>query len=146
MLEAALTALQDLPPVVALRFSRWSYASVNAAHIVGIALLFGAIVPMDLRLMGCWRSVPIRALTRILIPVAIAGLVLTIAAGALLFATRAVEYVDKPVFLVKMTLVACGIANALLLRRAAQWEAQQAAVSVAPPWRLQAAGAFSILL
>jgi hypothetical protein len=142
----SLMALQDWAPIAALRSSRWTYASVNAAHIVGIALLFGAIVPLDLRLMGWWRSVKIRALARILVPVAAAGLALAIAAGLLLFATRAAEYAGTTLFLVKMALVACAIANALLLRTAAQWQMQQAIVGVMPPLRLRAAGAVSILV
>jgi hypothetical protein len=146
MAVEALAAIQDWAPIAALRSSRWTYASVNAAHIVGLALLFGAIVPLDLRLMGCWRSAPIRALARILVPVAAAGLALAIAAGLLLFATRAAEYAGKALFLVKMALVACGIGNALLLRMAAQWETQQAIVGAMPPLRLQAAGGVSIIV
>ena len=70
MLVEWLTALQELAPVAALRSARWTYAAVNAGHITGIALLFGAIVPLDLRLMGCFRQVPIRTLARVLVPVA----------------------------------------------------------------------------
>jgi hypothetical protein len=146
VLNEALTTLEQLLPVAALRYSRWSYATVNATHIVGIAVLFGSIVPMDLRLMGWWRSVPIRTLARILIPVAIAGLILAVSAGFLLFSIRAVEYAGTTLFQVKMALVVCGVANALLLRLATQWEAQQTVVGVVPPLRLRAAGAVSILL
>lgn len=146
MLAESLTALQEWAPIAALRSSRWTYASVNAAHIAGFALLYGAIVPLDLRLMGAWRSVPVRALARVLVPIAAAGLLLAMAAGLLLFSTRAVEYAGKPLFLVKMALVVCGFANALLLRRAAEWEAQQSTVAVMPPLRLQVAGAVSIVL
>src|SRR3546814_3617112 len=49
MLADALAALQNLEPVAALRASRWVYPLVNTAHIAGIALLFGAIAPLDLR-------------------------------------------------------------------------------------------------
>jgi hypothetical protein len=146
MLVEWLTALQDLPFVAELRNSRWSYAAVNASHIVGIALLFGAIVPLDLRLMGCWRSVPIRALARILVPVAASGLLLAVAAGALLFSIRAVQYAGTALFQVKLALILCAIANALLLRIATQWEASKDAAGVRPPPRLRAAGALSITL
>ena len=98
MLTAWLTAIQDLPFAAALRSARWTYAAVNAGHIVGIALLFGAIVPLDLRLMGCWRSVPVRTLARILVPVAAAGLAIAITAGLLLFSIRAVEYTGTTLF------------------------------------------------
>lgn len=146
MLFDVLTALQEWAPVAALRHSRWTYASVNAAHIVGLALLFGAIVPLDLRLMGLRRTVPIQVMTRTLLPLAISGLVLAIVAGLLLFSTRAVEYASMTLFQVKIALVACALLNILLLHRTAQWEAQQTAVDVAPPLRLRIAGALSIAL
>jgi hypothetical protein len=141
-----LAALEQVPFVAALRNSRWTYATVNASHIVGLALLFGAIVPLDLRLLGCWRSVSIRILARILVPVAAGGLTLAVAAGLLLFATRATEYAALTLFWVKLTLIVCGIANALLLRTAKHWEASQAATDITPPPRLRAAGALSIAL
>jgi hypothetical protein len=146
MLTEWLTALEAVPFVAELRNSRWTYATVNASHIVGIALLFGAIVPLDLRLAGCWRSVPIRTLARILVPVAACGLALAVAAGLMLFATRATEYAALTLFWIKLALIACGVANALLLRTARQWEASQTIVNTIPPPRLRAAGALSIAL
>ncbi|HSL79976.1 MAG TPA: DUF2214 domain-containing protein [Pseudolabrys sp.] len=146
MLFDALTALQDWVPIAALRNSRWIYASVNAAHIVGIALLFGAIVPLDLRLMGWRRTVPIGTMARVLLPVAIAGLALALVAGLALFSVRATKYAATGLFQLKMALLICAITNAFLLHRAVQWEAHQAAVSVIPPLRLQVAGAVSITL
>lgn len=141
-----LAAIQDLAPVAALRNSRWTYAVVNASHITGIALLFGAIVPLDLRLIGSWRQVPIRALAKVLLPVAAFGLTLAIAAGVLLFSIRAVQYAGMTLFQIKMALVACGIGNALLLRRATAWEKAAYETGAMPPGRLRAAGALSIAL
>jgi len=146
MLIDALAALQDWAPVAALRHSRWAYASVNAAHMVGIALLFGAIVPLDLRLMGWRRMLPIGTMVRALLPVATAGLGLAVVAGLALFSVRAVKYAGTGLFQVKMALVACAVSNALLLKHAAQWEAQQTKTGFAPPPRLRVAGALSIVL
>jgi hypothetical protein len=146
MLFDALTALQDWAPIAALRNSRWTYASVNAAHIVGIALLFGAVVPLDLRLMGWRRAVPIGTMARVLLPVAIAGQALALVAGLALFSVRATKYAATGLFQLKMALLICAITNAFLLHRAVQWEAHQAAVSVIPPRRLRVAGAVSIAL
>jgi hypothetical protein len=146
MIEEWLAALQALPPVAELRASRWGYAAVNACHIAGIALLFGAVVPLDLRLMGWRRSLPIRTLAGILVPVAAVGLTLAIAAGVLLFSIRAVEYAGTTLFQVKMALIACALGNALLLRRASHWEAASAATNAWPPLRLRIAGGLSIML
>jgi hypothetical protein len=146
MLVDWLTALQELAPVAALRSSRWTYAVVNASHITGIALLFGAIVPMDLRLLGCFRQIPIQALARILVPIAASGLLLAIVAGTLLFSIRAVQYAGTALFQIKLALIACGLANALLLRKAVAWEAARQKTWDTPPLRLRVAGAVSIAL
>jgi hypothetical protein len=117
LLFSALESVQTSPPIVALRLSTFAYPVVNTAHIIGIALLFGAILPLDLRLLGAWPSIPPAVLARVLIPVAICGLLLAMATGALLFSVGAVRYAGLGVFQLKMLLVLAGTANALLLRR-----------------------------
>ncbi len=120
-MDAILAALESLPPVQALRFSRWTYAAVNTAHIFGIALLFGAITPLNLRFFGFWKGVPAQTLMRVLSPVAAAGLALAVAAGFLLFATRAREYAANPFFLAKAALVALAGLSALLFHLKHGW-------------------------
>src|SRR3546814_14395696 len=96
MLADALAALQNLEPVAALRASRWVYPLVNTAHIAGIALLFDALAPLDLRLLGAWRRVPLPLLARVLQPVAAARLALAVRAGPLLLARTATKYAPTP--------------------------------------------------
>jgi hypothetical protein len=102
----------------ALAASVWVYPLINAGHLLGVALLVGGIVPVDLRLLGAWRPVPLQAFGRPLIRCAAFGLILAAACGVLLFITRASEYVVSGFFLAKMGVVALGIANALALRLA----------------------------
>jgi hypothetical protein len=145
MLAEALTALQNLEPVAALRTSRWVYPLVNTAHIAGLALLVGAIAPLDLRLLGAWRSVPLHLLARVLQPVAAAGLALAVAAGLALFAVSATKYAATPVFLVKLVLIAAALANAALLRRHPDWVlARVPGLAAEPGPRLKAAAAVSL--
>ncbi|HEU0222575.1 MAG TPA: hypothetical protein VFR34_10265 [Paracoccaceae bacterium] len=129
-------ALQSLPLAALVRGSTWAYAGVNAAHIFAISLLVGAILPLNLRLLGFWPSVPLAGLTRILRPVAAAGLTLAILSGSLLFLTRAPDYVATPLFRLKLALAAIGILNALLhsLRP----------LDALPPARQRFAGALSL--
>jgi hypothetical protein len=108
--------------------------------------MFGAIVPLDLRLMGWRRGVPIRVMTATLLPVAITGFALAVTAGFALFSVRAVEYAGLGIFQVKLALIACALTNAFLLHRAVQWEAGQMATGIMPPLRLRVAGAISISL
>ncbi|MDP9423753.1 MAG: hypothetical protein M3Q19_13145 [Pseudomonadota bacterium] len=140
MLADALAALEELPAIVELRESYLVYPLVNTVHIVGIALLFGAIVPLDLRLAG-WRreAASLDGLSRLLLPVAIFGFLLAAAAGLLLFATDARAYAASPLFQAKLLLIALALANALALRRV-DWR------SAGPSMRVAFAGAASVTL
>jgi hypothetical protein len=136
-----LGALEALPLVEALRLSSWAYPAVNTLHIVGIALLFGAIVPLDLRLAG-WRrqAASLASLSSVLLPVAVFGFILAALSGLLLFVTDARAYAASPLFWAKLVLIAAALGNAWLLRRV-DW--QNPAVYAR---HLALAGAASILL
>lgn len=140
----ALTALQNTALPSALRSSRWVYPVVNAGHILGLALLFGAILPLDLRLLGFWPNLPVRPLARVLIPVAITGLVISLTSGLLLFSVGAAKYAATPLFQVKLLLILAAVANALLLRRTADWTLAQVPEMPVNSRRLQWAGGLSI--
>lgn len=138
MLTSLVEALEGTALSQALRASLWLYPMVNIGHVLGIALLFGAIVPLDLRLLGLWRGVPVDHLARALVPVAATGLVLAVCTGALLFTTRPADYVVEPLFGVKVSLLAAAVINALLLRRVPRWRQGGGGSGVA--------GALSIML
>jgi len=121
MLDTFATALQETGLSQALRASLWLYPLVNTAHLLGIAMLFGAIAPLDLRLMGLWKRVPLEPLARILLPMAVGGLTLAVATGALLFVTRPRDYVVEPLFAIKLALILAAVVNALRLRSSAAW-------------------------
>lgn len=86
---------------------------MNTAHVFGIAVLVGGILPLDLRLLGLWPQVEAAPLIRVLVPMAAAGLILALCSGVLLFAVRPVEYAANPAFLAKIVLVSVGAASAL---------------------------------
>jgi hypothetical protein len=135
-----LEALEQAAPVAALRESTLAFPLVNAAHIIGIALLFGSIVALDLRLLG-WRrdAGSAEAFTRLLVPVAVGGLLIAIPSGLLMFATDARGYAASSLFQAKIVLVILAIGNALWLRAAERRRP-------ARPSRAALAAAASILL
>jgi hypothetical protein len=137
---AIFEALEQAAPIVALRESTLAFPLVNALHIIGIALLFGSIVARDLRLLG-WRrdAGSAEAFTKLLVPVAMGGLLIAIPAGLLMFATDARAYAASPLFQAKMALVILALGNALWLRAAERRGS-------APPSRAALAAAASILL
>ncbi|WP_290649244.1 DUF2214 domain-containing protein [Aquisalimonas sp.] len=117
MIAEALVSVEAWAPIVALRNSVLAYPIVNAAHVLGVALLVGSIVPLDLRLAGLWRSIAIEPLWRVLSRTAGAGFVLALMTGLLLFATRATEYVESTLFLGKLGLIVVAGLNAIWVSR-----------------------------
>jgi uncharacterized membrane protein SirB2 len=95
-----------------LRASRWTYPLVNTGHVVGIAILVGAVVPMDLRLLRIVPGPDPDAVAAFLRPFAITGLVLAGGFGALLFAANATEYAQNNWFRLKLALLVLALANA----------------------------------
>src|SRR5439155_27179374 len=98
---------------------------VNLSHILGVASLFGAIVILDLRLMGVWRRTPLAALAAAAAPVAAFGFALAATSGIGLLATKATEYIGNPFLYIKFPAVAIGVVNALALSLAPAWNARR---------------------
>jgi hypothetical protein len=116
-----LQALADWPVAAALRRSAIAYPLVNAAHIISLGLLLGAITTLDLRLLGLFRAHPVAVLGPPLWRVAACGLALAAVTGFLLFSTRPLAYAENPAFLTKLGLIGLGLLNLLVLRFNAHW-------------------------
>jgi hypothetical protein len=145
MIGEWLVALEATAVAGALRGSVWVYPLVNAVHILGVALLVGAMLPLDLRLLGAWRSVPLAPLWRVLTRTAGAGLGLAMICGTLLFITRATEYAASSLFISKMVVVGVGTANAVALRTLGpEAIAPMRSALEKPPVQVQLAGGISL--
>jgi hypothetical protein len=101
----------------------WTYAVVNLLHLFGIALLFGCILVLDLRLLGAWRSVPLVWLSRPTVTLAGFGFALAAITGVGLLATKATEYVGNPFLFIKFPAIALALLNVALVHRSAAWRA-----------------------
>lgn len=141
-----MAALEATGLAVALRNSVWIYPLVNAGHILGVALLIGGIVPLDLRLMNVWRPAPVGVMWRIGTRTAGAGLFLATGCGLLLFIARAGAYTGSAIFLVKMAVIAVGMLNIIVLHRIApahRWQQDDGPPHLTPGVRV--AAGFSML-
>lgn len=117
-----LVAVETSTLAVALKASRNIYPFVNALHIIAIGALFGAILALDLRLLGLARSVPARPLALYLPRVAGCGLALAVLSGALMFSVQPFDYVGNRAFLLKIALVGVGALHALSVHASASWK------------------------
>jgi hypothetical protein len=85
---------------------------LEAVHIVGIALLLGSLVLVELRVWGAGEELPLRALARLALPVTVAGFGLVALSGLLLFASQPNEMLGNRTFLLKLGLVSLAGLNA----------------------------------
>ncbi|OWV64627.1 hypothetical protein ATY76_20085 [Rhizobium sp. R339] len=135
----ALEWLQATALAVALRRSATLYMFVNAAHILAIGLLVGAILPLDLRLAGFFRKVPVEIIAPFLSRAAGIGLAAAILTGFCLFSVRAVESAGNPAFLAKLGLIGLGLLNLLTVHLGRGWKTAISIGIVRPGLRLSAA-------
>jgi hypothetical protein len=101
----------------------WTYSFVNLSHILGVASLFGSVLILDLRLLGCWRRVPIAMIAAVALPVARTGFCVAATTGVGLLATKATEYIGNPFMLIKFPAIAIALVNVAIVHRSAAWQA-----------------------
>lgn len=128
--------LESLPLSQAMRSEIWLYPIVEVVHIVGFAVLVGAITLFDLRVLGWSRMLPVNALARHLLPWALAALLLIVPAGLLMFATQPQDFVGNQVFILKLGLIALAGANAAwfhigVYRSVERWNTETTAPALA---------------
>jgi hypothetical protein len=86
----------------------WVWPLCEILHFMGMALLFGTVGLLDLRILGFGKGVPISALQK-LVPVGVFGFVLNAATGFIFVAGNALggpmAYFENLAFLIKMGLI-----------------------------------------
>ena len=127
-----------------MREALYAYPAAETAHIAGIALLFGSIAIVDLRLLGLGKRIPLNALVAFAVPWSLAGFLIAAAAGLLMFTAHAQEFLTQPVFMLKMGLILAGGINAAMLHTGPL--RATAGVDVVPSARVRVAAAISLVL
>jgi len=146
MMAALLETVGHWPGALWLQRSGTAYLLVNAAHILGIGLLVGAILPLDLRLLGLIRGAPLAALAPFLTRAAGCGLALAVLTGAWLFTVKPLEYAANPAFLWKLGLLALALVNIALQHRGVALAAALATERPAARVRASALASFTLWL
>jgi hypothetical protein len=91
----------------------WVYPLLEVVHIVGIALLLGSLVLLELRVWGWARELPLRTLAGLALRVTLLGFVLAAASGGLMLASQWSELQGNRALITKMVLLALAGVNAL---------------------------------
>jgi len=118
-----LQAISGWPGAAFLQEHWVAYLVVNAAHILGIGLLLGAILPLDWLLLRSTRGRDLPTLGPFLVRAATMGTALAVTTGLWLFSVKPLEYAENPAFLFKVTLLVLAICNIALQHRGEYFDA-----------------------
>lgn len=91
----------------------WVWPLAETLHFLGLALLFGTIGPLDFRLLGFMRHLPVSAF-RALVPWAVAGFVLNLATGLIFLVATPDQYMSNISWWLKALFLAIAGLNVLL--------------------------------
>ncbi len=95
-----------------LRTHPFAYPLLEVLHIIGIALLLGNLVLLELRVWGWGKALPVKDLAQMALLVAVCGFGLAAATGLLMFASQALELLANRAFVIKMLLLTLAACNA----------------------------------
>jgi len=82
----------------------WTWPAAETLHFIGLTLLFGVAIMVNLRAMGMVKGVPFMSLHRLL-PMGVFGFLLCLLTGMMFFVGNAERYVAVPTFFVKIGLI-----------------------------------------
>ena len=149
-LTGLLSALEDTPLASAMRGEfggEWLFPIVETLHVMSLAMLFGSIVMVDLRLVGAAsRGSAVSSLSREVLPYTWGAFVCAILTGTLMFVSKAHVYFHNLQFQLKFLCMLLAGVNMLVFhfgvyRHVLEWDERYP-----PPRAARLAGALSITL
>ena len=126
--------------------STYGFAAIDMFHIAAVAVVFGTIAILDLRLTGmAFLDFSVTDLSRQVLPWTWTAFVIAAITGVLMFTGQAVKYSMNFAFLVKLALMAIAGLNVVAFhfvtyRSVAKWDH-----GVPAPWSAKLAGALSLV-
>jgi low affinity Fe/Cu permease len=101
-----------------IRNSVWLFPAIEAVHLLGLAMMGGFVLIVDMRLLG-WglRRQPVARLATAVEPWLIASLVVMLISGVLLATSESTKLYENAPFWVKMGFLAAAILYTFTIRR-----------------------------
>jgi hypothetical protein len=123
----------------------WTFPTLEALHFLGLCLLMGALLIMDLRLIGFQRIIPLSAVHS-LMPVAIIGFALNLVTGVGFLFSDPGMYFLNGAFQLKLALIVLAGLNFLLYYLKVEPLLANESSTAAMPSFAKAIGAASLVL
>ena len=99
-----------------IRESLWLFPVIEAVHLLGLAVIGGTVLLVDLRLLGWGLRQPVREIAREARPWFLASLVVMLLTGISLFLSESVKCYYSQAFWVKMSCLPLAVAFTLTIK------------------------------
>ena len=130
----------------AVRDSSWLFPAVESVHLLGLAMLGGAVLLVDLRLLGLGLGVGLQQRTPAYLcaqvnPWLLGALAVIFISGSTMFLSEAVKCYYSPAFWLKVQTLICALLFTFVVRNRVlrRWE-------LVLPWQAKVLGACSLSL
>ena len=101
------TRLEESALGLAITESEWLFPTIETLHVLALALVFGSIAMLDLRMLGvASRDRGVIQLAEDTLPWTWSAFVVAAITGALMFVSAATSYYDNVPFRIKLVLLA----------------------------------------
>lgn len=130
---------------VFVREYAWVFPTLESLHFIGMAMLFGVVGLIDLRVLGVARGLPLAPLHRFL-PFAFVGFGLNLVSGVLFFTSDPAGYAANLAFRPKMLAIVLAGLNALWFRLSVFSHMEKCGAGVDAPPLAKLISALSLLL
>lgn len=111
-------SLEYAPLLVEMRSSPWLFPAIASVHLLGLAMLGGAVLIVDLRLLGFGLTrQPVAVIGRAAEPWLRASVLVMLATGLFLFMCFATKYYYLAAFWVKVTCLLAALVFTFSIRR-----------------------------
>ncbi len=146
-ISAWLKSLEDTGFATGIRDSLYLFPFLESVHVMALAVVFGTIMVVDLRLLGVASITrPFTRLSSELLRITWGAFIVAALTGAMMFMTNARVYYVNTAFRVKMVLLVLAAVNMAIFhltadRKVAHWDNAPSAPGIG-----KATGALSIIL
>lgn len=97
--------------------STWMFPALETLHFIGLILLVGSLLVVDLRLLGVGSKVPVNAVMAFL-PWSLVGFAINLVTGVMFFVSDPDNYYPNTAFRLKMLAVVLAGLNVVWFKRA----------------------------
>jgi hypothetical protein len=144
-MDGILTWMRDSALAVMIVNNIWVFPTLETLHFIGLILLMGSLLVIDLRFLGLAPRIPLNAVLGFL-PLSLLGFLINLTTGILFLFSDPYHYYENLSFRLKMLAVLLAGLNALWFKLSLNLKSLPGQSSGKPSMRIRLIAGLSLLL